>query len=106
METKKKIGQRIRAIRKNAGLTQEALAEKVGVTGKFIGEIERGDNFASFPTFEAIASTLGCHIGHFFQIGYLDESDAELSAIIKKRLSKLSRDEKRKLLIIMDSHLF
>jgi len=105
VKIKRKIGQRIRMIRKKIGLTQEELAEKVGVTGKFIGAVERGDNFASFPTLEAIATALGCSVGNFFQTDYLDETDAELTGQLAKRIKKLSTSEKRKILFFLDTLL-
>jgi transcriptional regulator with XRE-family HTH domain len=45
--------------RKKADLTQEALAEKVGVTAKHIGVIERGLRFPPIQLVEALANALG-----------------------------------------------
>jgi transcriptional regulator with XRE-family HTH domain len=36
------LGKRIRALRKQKGMSQEQLAEQVGMSGKYLGEIERG----------------------------------------------------------------
>lgn len=44
--------------RKKANLTQEALAEKVGLTAKHIGVIERGIKFPTIQMLEAIADAL------------------------------------------------
>lgn len=37
------VGDRIRLARKEAGLTQEGLARRTGLTLKAVGELERGD---------------------------------------------------------------
>ena len=36
------VGQKIRALRKQAGLSQEELAEKASLSYKYLGEVERG----------------------------------------------------------------
>jgi len=99
---RKKIGQRVREIRKKRGFTQEKLAEKAGLTGKFIGAIERGENFASFPKMEAISKSLDCDLRHFFEIDYMDESERELARLIQKRVKLLTKDEKRYALKVID----
>jgi transcriptional regulator with XRE-family HTH domain len=45
--------------RKKANLTQEALAEKVGLTAKHIGVIERGIKFPTIQMIESLADALG-----------------------------------------------
>ena len=102
INVRKKIGQRIREIRKKRGLTQEQLAEKTGVTDKFIGAVERGESFASFAKLEAIAKSLDCDLRHFFEIDYMDESESQLTRLIQKRVKLLSRDEKRYALKVID----
>lgn len=47
----KRIGKRIKACRERLGLTQEALAEKTGLTTNYISTVERG---ASFPRCEKL----------------------------------------------------
>ena len=46
-----RIGKRIKERREELGLTQEALAEKLGLTTNYISTIERG---ASFPRCEKL----------------------------------------------------
>lgn len=54
----KTVGQRIREARKTKGLTQEALANKVGLISTHISVIERGLKSARLETFVAIANIL------------------------------------------------
>jgi transcriptional regulator with XRE-family HTH domain len=41
-------------------LTQEKLAEKVGLTARYIQQIEAGDNWPSLPKLAAIREGLKC----------------------------------------------
>jgi transcriptional regulator with XRE-family HTH domain len=59
---RKIIGDAIRLHRKQAGLTQEKLAEKVDLNPKYIGEIERGEKIISIEALLRIAKAVGVHI--------------------------------------------
>lgn len=52
------LGKRIRRLRKQKDLTQEKLAEKVGVSVTHIGLIETGKRGVSMKTLEKIARSL------------------------------------------------
>lgn len=54
----KAIGQRIRLARLSQDMSQEDLAEKVGISPSFVGAIERGEKSATIDTFEALISAL------------------------------------------------
>ena len=59
MQTAKELlGMRVREVRKSRGLSQERLAEKVGVDPKQISRIEGGKSAPSFETLESIAINL------------------------------------------------
>lgn len=53
-----KLGIRVRQQRELNNLTQSQLARKVGVTGSFIGHIERGEKKASVETVVALCNAL------------------------------------------------
>ena len=38
-----KLGKRIKELRARVGLSQDQLAEQAGISGKYLGEIERGE---------------------------------------------------------------
>ena len=42
MDIKRAVGKRIKIVRQRSGLTQDGLAEKVGLSPKYISGIERG----------------------------------------------------------------
>jgi len=56
--TKELLGMRVREVRKLRGLSQERLAEKVGVDPKQISRIEGGKSAPSLDSLEAIARSL------------------------------------------------
>lgn len=54
-----KIGQRIRKYRKAQGLSQEQLAEQIGISVTHMSHIETGNTKLSLPVFVDIAEVLG-----------------------------------------------
>lgn len=52
------IGKKIKKKRTILGLTQEELAEKVGISRAYIGFVEQGRNAPSLETLEKIAKSL------------------------------------------------
>lgn len=54
----KAIGKRIKIARIKKNLTQETVAEKIGVTPQHISNIETGNSTVSLPTLVAIANLL------------------------------------------------
>ena len=54
-----KVGDRLHDLRKKNGLTQEQLAEKVGVSTKSISNYERGAKLFSLETLTTLSTTLG-----------------------------------------------
>lgn len=61
------FGKRLRQIRRHKDLTQEQLAEAIGVSMAFVSNMERGVNAPSFETVEKLAEVLGVEVGEFFQ---------------------------------------
>jgi transcriptional regulator with XRE-family HTH domain len=57
------LSKRIRALRKEAKLTQEELAERAGLSANYVGEIERGERNPSALALFALASGAGVDIG-------------------------------------------
>lgn len=62
----KALGKRIQKRRKEVGLTQEELADKVGVSRAYMGYIEQGRNAPSLEVLEKIAKVLEISMSSFF----------------------------------------
>jgi transcriptional regulator with XRE-family HTH domain len=65
-DLRKKFGKRLQTLRRQAGLTQEQLAEATDVSVDFISLIERGINAPSFDSIEKLAKALGVPIQVLF----------------------------------------
>lgn len=52
------LGERLRALRKQRGLSQERLGHKSGLSGKFIGEVERGEKSISIDSLYRVSVAL------------------------------------------------
>lgn len=54
-----RVGARLKQLRQARRLTQEQLAERAGLSYKFIGEVERGRGNPTLTTLAAISDALG-----------------------------------------------
>jgi transcriptional regulator with XRE-family HTH domain len=52
------LGERLRALRKQRGLSQERLGHRSDLSGKFIGEVERGEKSISIDSLYRVAVAL------------------------------------------------
>ena len=62
-----KIGNNIRKIRLNKGLSQEALALSSGIDRSYLGGIERGEHNVAVINLEKIAIALDIQIANLFK---------------------------------------
>ena len=69
MDTKQRLGLRIRAIRKQKGLTQDQLAGLVGRSVDAISNLERGISLPGFETLDRLSEQLDVPIRDFFDFG-------------------------------------
>jgi transcriptional regulator with XRE-family HTH domain len=63
----KRFGDRIRALRNDRGLSQEALADLAGLHRTYIGSVERGKQNLSLVNIERLATTLGVSLAELFK---------------------------------------
>ena len=60
----KQVGERISRLRQKQGLTQIALAEKLGVTSQAISKWERGQSFPDVSRLDELAELLGVAVAY------------------------------------------
>ena len=70
------MGKRVRKQRQLIGLTQQELAERIGVSTSFVGHVERGTRKASLETLVALSNALGVGVDYLLA-GSLQSSPDE-----------------------------
>ncbi|MBB3808327.1 helix-turn-helix domain-containing protein [Pseudochelatococcus contaminans] len=90
------FGSNLRHHRKARHLTQDALAEMVGLSSEMISKIERGIAAPSFSTVEKLSDVLQVPEVAFFGIGMVVTSDGARTrqlAKIQTQLSRMNEDQ-------------
>lgn len=93
----KKLGLRIKQVRLNHGLTQEALAEYVGCNVSHISNIENSYTKASLNILLGIANALNTSIDYLLVDQYVNSSLA-LDNAIQRALKDCDDEKKQKIL--------
>lgn len=77
-----KIGNRVKQLRQDKGISQEELALTANLNKSFVGQIERGKKNATVKTIEKICLALNVTLHEFFSFE-LDEIDIPSDSLIK-----------------------
>lgn len=88
------FGQRLKKLRKEQGLTQQAMADRLGVTPTAIKKWEAGNNFVSEKNIYGIMETLGCTPNELFGI---PENHPD------RKFMNLTQDQKKVVLKVSDA---
>lgn len=94
------IGQNIRRRREELGMTQEALAEMVGLSTSYMGAIERGEKLPKLPAFIGIANALNVSSDRLLS-GVLAVGNEIVSSDLSKRLALLPSEDQRRVLNVV-----
>lgn len=85
----KRLGARIRQLRKAQKLTQSQLAEKTDLSDNYIGNIERGSRSASVEVLERIAQALQISLKELFDFpapaSYQEQLLSQLNGLLKNK---------------------
>lgn len=73
----RRLGDRVRRLRKKLGLTQAALAERAGIEAKYLGQIERAETNTTLAMLDRIAKGLGITLSELFAFSPTSARDAE-----------------------------
>lgn len=92
MDNKKLLGKRIKELRKNAGYTQEKLAELIDIETSSLSGIESGRHFPSLPTIEKISNKLNVELKSLFDFNHLQPYE-KMKLDIINNIDKLNEKE-------------
>lgn len=87
-DIKRQIGDRVRALRKKNGLSQEELGWKAKLHYTYIGGIERGEKNVSIITLNKIAKGLGTSVNEIFNIPTDIKDPDKLKASMLKEIDE------------------
>lgn len=100
------IGDKILALRKNKGWSQQQLARQIGTSGPIIGRYERGEMTPSVEVAKKLADSFG------ITLDYLVDDTGRLAEIKDKAMLKrltqieeLDQEEKNTIVQVIDSLL-
>lgn len=95
------IGRNIRNYRKARKMTQEALAERAGLSVNYIGAIERGEKLPSLETFLSIVNQIGVSADCILQDVVTANYDLKIS-MLNEKLSGLTYDQRNLIEDVVD----
>ena len=104
MDNKKLLGQRIKYFRKAKKLTQEQLAELVGMEPNSISIIESGRNFPTLNSLEKIARALDIELNILIRYSRT-RTNSEIIDNINFELTKLSNEKLEKVRLFIEDFI-
>lgn len=93
IEAKKLIGLRIKNLRRSEGLSQEELAERMGISSKYLSSIERGKENPTLDTVIKLANALKIELSEIFNFSHEGKTKKDLVTFITTLLK--TRDEEK-----------
>jgi len=90
MDIKKLLGKRIQEIRKSKNITQEYMAEQIGIETVSLSNIERGRYYPSAENLSKIVEILGEQPNELFNFNHLAPCDN----LIKEMNENFAKNEK------------
>lgn len=96
-----RIGKRIQDARKKIGMTQCDLSQQLGLTAKYISNIECGSKLPQLETFLAIANALKTDANTLL-CDELEVADQISSSVLWKKISKLPPEKRATILRVLD----
>ena len=103
MDKAKLIGKRIKELRRASGLSQERLAERIGMDAKYLGFIEQGRGNPTLQVFIKLAETLKIDVDLLFNYRWAAMSDAELRKRLHELIDRASGETLQEIAILVRS---
>lgn len=78
------IGERIKALRKEKGITQKELADRLGVSASMVGQYETGVRKPKYETIQKIANSLGITTAEFADMSPISPSLSSMLVLLEE----------------------
>jgi len=95
---KKRIGLRIKELRKRKGLSQEAVAEKAETSPNYLSRMERGTENPTLDMLIKIQEALEVEMWELFDYSH-QENSKTLKEMLKKLAAEVNDDDKLKTIV-------
>lgn len=96
------FGKKLRLYRIKKGWSLKDCAEKIGITSRYLSDMERGEKVPKFETFLTILNTLSASADDVLQDSLAVGHEAK-SNDLTKRLESLDANRKKQVLDILES---
>lgn len=93
-EINKKLGERIKYLRMQRGLSQEKLAEAINIATPSLSYVETGRGFMTLVTLEKLAHALNVELSEIFQFSSLKTTE-EMHKYIISKLDIIKQDDEK-----------
>jgi len=90
--TKQLLGSRIKELRRARGLSQEELAELIGIEPQHMSRIETGGSAPTVERMEKLCAVFGIELRVLFDFGHLADREPQLESI-EKMLKDLDEND-------------
>lgn len=87
------FGRKIRALRDDAKLSREKLAERIGKNAGYLGEVERGEKWPSMEIISKIAAGLSVSSSEFFDFEAQEPNPNQLKTKIRHMVDSQSIED-------------
>lgn len=99
---KELVGKRIKEYRIKAGLTQEALAERVGISPNYLSAIERGVKLVRLDKLVCIINEINCTADDIL-VDVIKKSYEKKTSELLDTLSKLPEHEQKRIYEVINA---
>lgn len=93
-EINKKLGNRIKYLRLQRGLSQEKLSEAIDIATTSLSYVETGRGFMTLATLEKLANVLGVDLYEIFQFSTI-QTNKEMYEYIISKLKLIKNDDEK-----------
>ena len=96
------VGEKIRDCRLAIALTQQQLAEKVGITPRYLGDIERGSKVPKLETFIRLLNGLNASADYVL-MDVLNSAYKLKASMLEESIESLEPEERAKIMNILEN---